>query len=430
VPQRVEGSGVERRDRGTLTRSAAPCAAWLAVALVAAAQVHAALDRPLPDRLADLHVYVASVRLLRDGGSLYDFAAANGAPFTYPPLAGLVFHPLGVLDEELLRPLWIAVLLAAVVLTARVVARGDGVHRLLPPGLPVPAVALLLVASQPVSANIRFGQVSLLLVLPVLLDCAGPPAPRRPLWSIGIGSGLAGAIKLTPLIFLPYLWFAGAPAARLRFPAGPAAGRHRAGLTAAAAFVTATVLAWALLPGESARFWLAEIWEVSRIGDLSAGGNQSLNGALLRWGLPEQHRLLLLGLLGPAVMAVALVRAVRAARNARPLAGTVIMGTAGLLVSPVSWTHHQVWLVLAALLTISHRRAPNLVWTAFAAAITILPVTRLPAAAITGDLRMLLAFAVACLIPFSATRHSPVTPSMRSRSRSAWPRCRAYSLMR
>ncbi|MFG1950102.1 hypothetical protein [Micromonospora sp. NPDC048830] len=67
---------------------------WFAVALVVALQVAGALNRPVRDRLADLHVYWGSVRVLLDGGSLYDFAAGNDAPFTYPPFAGLLFTPL------------------------------------------------------------------------------------------------------------------------------------------------------------------------------------------------------------------------------------------------------------------------------------------------------------------------------------------------
>jgi hypothetical protein len=50
--------------------------------------------RPPGDRLADLNVHLGSVRGLLNGASLYDFHAANGAPFTYPPFAGLLFVSL------------------------------------------------------------------------------------------------------------------------------------------------------------------------------------------------------------------------------------------------------------------------------------------------------------------------------------------------
>src|SRR3954464_3590556 len=49
--------------------------------------------RPPGDRLADLNVYLGSVRGLLAGGSLYDFHAGNGAPFTYPPLRGCFSFP-------------------------------------------------------------------------------------------------------------------------------------------------------------------------------------------------------------------------------------------------------------------------------------------------------------------------------------------------
>src|SRR5262245_18614741 len=82
---------------------------WYLAALAAAFQVYSALVRPAYDRLADLAVYAGSVRLLADGGSLYDFAAAhNAAPFTYPPFAGLVLYPLALVDDGVARAGWTA----------------------------------------------------------------------------------------------------------------------------------------------------------------------------------------------------------------------------------------------------------------------------------------------------------------------------------
>ena len=79
--------------------------------------------------------------------------------------------------------------------------------------------------------------------------------------------GLAAAIKLTPLIFIPLLWFA---------------GRRRAALTAAATFGGGAAVAAAALPGDSWRFWTTEVFTVSRLGHITSVGNQSLNGALMR----------------------------------------------------------------------------------------------------------------------------------------------------
>jgi alpha-1,2-mannosyltransferase len=362
---------------------------WFAAAAVAIAQSMAALRRPADDRLADLHVYRESVRLLVNGGSLYDFAApGTGAPFTYPPFAGLVFSPLSLVPEAPLRIAWTIGTLAVVVLVAALVGRRGDVTA--PWGaLAAPLVALVLFLSAAVSSNLRFGQVSVVLVALVLVD-ALRVVPHR---YAGIATGVAAAVKLTPLIFIPYWWIA---------------GRRRTAVTAAATFAGCTALAWAVLPGESTRFWLTAIWHLNRVGHITTGGNQSLNGALLRWELPEAARAALVGSIGLAVVALAMWRAVRAHRNDRPLAAVVIVGAAGLVVSPVSWTHHQVWLVLAALLAVSPRRWLSLLWAGTVAVVMIAPVTSVAAGVpIIEDARLLLAIAVACAVPFVAVRRRP-----------------------
>jgi alpha-1,2-mannosyltransferase len=108
------------------------------------------------------------------------------------------------------------------------------------------------------------------------------------------------------------------------------------------------------------------------------------------------------------VVVAALVRAVRAHRNDQLLAAAVVIGAAGLVVSPVSWTHHQVWLVLAALLAVGARTRTSLWWAIGVVAVMTLPVTAvgagLPGDAVFGNARLLLAVAVAAVVPFAAVR--------------------------
>ncbi|MFI6825196.1 glycosyltransferase 87 family protein [Micromonospora sp. NPDC050187] len=351
-------------------------------------QSWAALTRPASNRLPDLQVYVSSVDFLLDGRSLYDFTAADGAPFTYPPFAGLLFTPLAIVPTDPLRLIWTVATLVLVVLLAALSTRAD-LSRPAPAAITVPAVACLLFASAPVSSNIRFGQISLLLVALVLVDCLG----LLPLRYRGVATGVAAAVKLTPLVFVAYWWFS---------------GQRRTAVNATATIVVCTALAWIVLPGESTRYWFTEIWNVDRVGNIHGGGNQSLSGALLRWGVPDGARTVVAGVLGAAVVLLGLVRAVRANRHGAPFAAAVIVGAAGLVFSPVSWTHHQTWLVLAGLLAVSARRWVNVAWSALVAALMVLPVTsvgaELPGAAVTGNTRLLLAIAVACFVPFVAVR--------------------------
>jgi alpha-1,2-mannosyltransferase len=361
---------------------------WLAVAVVAGAQAWGGVDRHALDRFPDLQVYLGAIRLWRDGGSLYDFAAVNTqAPFTYPPFAALVLHPLSLVPFPAAATLW-GLATAAVVIAVAVVAvrrspwRESG-------GLALALVALALFLSAPVSSNIRFGQVSVFLVALILVDML-KLVPER---FQGVATGLAAAIKLTPLIFVPYLW---------------CAGRRRAAVTAAGTFAACVGIAWLVVPGESVRFWFTEIWNVDRVGNIATGGNQSLNGALLRWELPDRLRSVAVLLVGGTVVVLALIRAVRAHRRGDLLTAAVVVGAAGLVVSPVSWTHHQVWLVLAALLTVGAGRGGRWWWPAIVLVVMLLPVTSvgadLPGGAVTGNARLWLAIAVAAAVPLRAVR--------------------------
>ncbi|RUL92724.1 glycosyltransferase 87 family protein [Verrucosispora sp. FIM060022] len=359
---------------------------WVAVFVAAAAQAWAGLSRPWADRLSDLQVYIGGVRTWLAGDSLYDFAAAGtGAPFTYPPLAGLLFLPLGHLNTTAVMVGWTILTVAAVVAIAKITAGAAARTWGLRKKVAVPAVALLLFLSAPVSSNLRFGQISIFLVLFVLVD-AVKVVPER---YRGVATGLAAALKLTPLIFIPYLWLAGQRAAAVK---------------ALGTFVVATLLGWLVLFDESVRYWTKELLDVERVGNIATGGNQSLNGALLRLDLPDSIRSGTVLLLGGVIVVIALVRATRLSRRENLLAATLIVGAAGLVFSPVSWTHHQVWLVLAAVLPISVAVWKRRAWAVLVAIVMIAPVTSigagLPGGVVWGNARLVLAVAIACLVPF------------------------------
>src|SRR4051812_3729370 len=68
-----------------------------------------------------------------------------------------------------------------------------------------PMIAVVLLLSKPLQSNLRFGQVSVFLVLLVLVDLITLRGSRAQ----GVLTGLAGAIKLTPLLFAVFYWVAG-----------------------------------------------------------------------------------------------------------------------------------------------------------------------------------------------------------------------------
>jgi alpha-1,2-mannosyltransferase len=322
---------------------------WVPAAAVAVVQAVWLLR--LPDRFADLHVYRGSVLAMRRGASLYSYVASNGDPFTYPPFAGLVLYPTSWPVELV----WMVLTFGAVAWCAVLVA---------PHWAPLVCAALLL--SAPVVRDLRFGQVSLFLALLVLLQ------------GRGIATGVAAAVKLTPLVFVPYLWLS---------------GQRRVALTALATFLGCTGLAWLVLPTDSVRYWFTELWHTDRVGNLALSGNQSLKGVLLRAGVSSQAVWLALALV---VLVVGLWRAALAGRHGDPFTGIVIAGAVGVAVSPVSWTHHQIWLVFAAFCVVAGSRRWQVAWTASVLVVMTVPVL--------VNLRAPLALAIACVVPFASVR--------------------------
>ena len=290
--------------------------------------------RPLTDRLADLGVYWGAAQAVGRGEPLYAFQAANGDPFTYPPFAMVLFYPLAYLPRIVVGAIWTVATLVAFVALARVlVARWPLVHPGRGPAL-VWACAIALLLSAPGQSNVRFGQVSVFIVLVALADAVGAvPARMR-----GVVIGAAAAVKLTPLLFIVFYLVT---------------GRRRDAVRAGVSFAVCTAFAFLLLPQASISYWTSALFTTSRIGDLAALGNQSVNGVLLRSGLPAPARPLLWLLLVAVLVVVALWRGRQLDRRGLPVHAAVLVGCATLAASPVSWTHHQFWTVLAAMLLIS-----------------------------------------------------------------------------
>ncbi|GAA1518589.1 hypothetical protein GCM10009827_037220 [Dactylosporangium maewongense] len=332
-------------------------AAWAVFGGIAAVSAALVWRRPDAQRLSDLHIYYGAAKF---DGPLYDYVAENGGPFTYPPFAMVLFRPLSMLPEATLGVLWLAMTCAAVIAIARTVTRsstatgtatgtstgtstvtgtaaqsGGGVgSRFFTRGLMAAGVATALLVSAPVQSNLRFGQVSIFIVLLALVD-AGQVVPAR---FRGILVGVAAAIKLTPLLFVVYFLVA---------------RRYKDAARAGAAFVACAGVAAVLMPGASVRYWGGTIFQTSRIGDLASLGNQSVHGMLLRIGLSPATLPVVWAVLIAAICGAALLRARALHLHGEPVRAAVLVGCATVAASPVSWTHHQVWTVLAAMLLVA-----------------------------------------------------------------------------
>ncbi|MFF5546216.1 glycosyltransferase 87 family protein [Streptomyces olivaceoviridis] len=324
----------------------------LGVCLVSFAAFWAA-QRAAHVSMIDLMVYRAEGATVRAGGDLYALrATAAHLPTTYPPFAALLFTPLPLLDTALLRALATAGNLALLVVFVRLSLKLVGHAR----GETVWWVAAPAVWCEPVWTTVRYGQINLLLAVLVLWDLTRRPEGGSDRWT-GVGLGLAAAVKLTPALFPVFLLATGV-VARLRGGHAEPWLRHARG--AAVAFAGATLLAAAVLPYDSWRFWTRTLFRASRVGHAEDTANQALRGVLARLlHTPEPGALWMTCVAVVAVLGLAV--AVRAELRGQRAWAVCVCAVTALLVSPVSWTHHWVWCVpLVLLLWTRGRRAAAL----------------------------------------------------------------------
>jgi alpha-1,2-mannosyltransferase len=281
----------------------------------------------------DFDVYRTGGRAVLNGIPLYRGAFSVGGthlPFTYPPLAALLFTPFSALPMRVGGVLFILLSLAAIAVTVAVVigALASEAGRRLPPNAAwwaalasLPVVVWL----WPVTSTMLFGQINALLMALVVADLLLPRTP----WPRGTLVGLAAAIKLTPAVFGLYFL--------LRRQAGPA----RTCVVSAFSF---TALAALVLPRDSLEFWTHAMLDPSRVGGLMYSANQSWRGALARFvDEPMQSEIWVALIIATAVLAIwAMVRQLRVGAFAAAMCTNALLG---LLISPVSWAHHWVWLL-------------------------------------------------------------------------------------
>ncbi|WP_326568367.1 glycosyltransferase 87 family protein [Amycolatopsis rhabdoformis] len=294
---------------------------------------------------ADASVYRAGALTLLKGEPLYTSADLTTLPdwvrlpFTYTPAAAALFLPLALVPAGLEWGVLTVLSVVSLTVVIAVVARPSRWWLLGATG-----AALVL---EPVWKTLSLGQVNLILMAFVIVDVLVLSA-RNSRWA-GVLIGVAAAVKLTPLIFVPYLFFT---------------GRWKDGLRALGTFVALEAVMFAVIPHDAWLFWTKAATDPSRVGSVTWIFNQSLNGlvnrasALAPWSLTVAVGVGVV-LAGPAVWLV-----VRYSRRGEPLAALLVAAFYALLLSPVSWSHHWVWAVpLIGLLVVTGRR-----WWALAAA--------------------------------------------------------------
>ena len=256
--------------------------------------------------------------------------------FTYTPFAAIAFALVSFIPMTPLEALSVVVNICCLVAALWFTFRGLGyTNRRVRLGVVLIAAAVTFWL-QPVVRTIYLGQINLILMAAIMWDLTQPDttASGRHRWWKGVATGVAAGIKLTPLIFVPYLLVT----RKWREAAGCVGG-----------FLATVVIGFIVLPQDSSQWWLhgMVLSDGTRTGFTGWAGNQSLRGLTTR----------LMGSIaaGTAPWILASVLAVIGGITAAYLlerAGyhvVAILATAltGLLVSPISWDHHWVWIALA-----------------------------------------------------------------------------------
>lgn len=353
-------------------------------------------DYKLPQHF-DVYVYWYALNNWFSGNSLYDWYALPDYkmyPFTYPPFGAWVLSPLTWFDYETAARLMIMAIALQTAVIVALVGRSLGWSWGSAFAI-APWVAILVQQClEPFTQSVGFAQVNTAMMALVMIDVAAPPSWK----GRGVASGLAAAIKLTPaiavLIFLlrrqwrsaitmvatsltvTLLSWVISPGESARFffdamwdpqRAGDAyytSNQNLKGFVARALPENTWSIAWAITV---ALALVAAVWLCLRIqaaatsvvtphsaSDDAAPG--PLNAATPATGVTVSAASA--ALVAPAGDAVELAASdavaapdVVATTPAAPvlpenlatlLTAAVIM-TLGLLVSPITWSHHWVW---------------------------------------------------------------------------------------
>lgn len=304
---------------------------------------------PWAPAMIDLDVYRRTGDLVLQGQDFYHVDA--WLPWIYPPFPALLAIPFAAIPLAAAQLLWLA--LNAACLMAMLYRLGLKGWQL---SLAATAIIWLV---EPVRETLGFGQVAIFLVTAAVLDSMpGPTVFRRRLLPEGWLTGVATAVKLTPAVVAVYNFFA---------------GKRREGVVSFLTFLACTAVGLVVLWGPSLTYWGRLL---SGDSGLNTGivfkTNQSVLGVWTRqFGEASRGGLVLAAL----VVALGVAAAVLMHRAGEVPLALCLAGLTSLLASPISWSHHYVWIVPFAVVLLRNQRIPGYlrvtgliyaIWTAFA----------------------------------------------------------------
>ena len=320
---------------------------WSVVLLVVAvALFYRALLRPP----LDLQVYLLGGSIVIDrSDDLYAASAVTsaGLQFTYPPFAAVMFVPSALVGLTVSSVVIVIVSLGCLIRMCYLVIVGTRFCDFYQVSVPTATVlaSLATVVAEPATTNFSLGQVNIILCWAVVEDVFG-----RRRWFSGALVGVAAGIKLVPAIFIVYFLLT------------------RRWREAAVSFgvAAATVIVGAVMMPRSSRLYWSGLGELQNrvAGDPLKGdgldqvGNQSVLGALHRLVGEEMRPVWVV--MATLILIIAGVRVWSVRGPDQAVESVVVLALAGLLVSPVSWTPHWIWITpLVIVLLVRAKETPS-----------------------------------------------------------------------
>lgn len=318
--------------RYTLALLGLLCGAWKVVE-----------DTRITDFPIDMVVYREGVKAFLEHRSVYSEPMLAGdieLPFIYPPFGALVMVPLTAfdgIDHDMAGDIMVIfsdllVLVCLYFVFKAVLKKPDFL-------LPITTITWAIVLRfEPVDLNNGFAQINIVVMTLVILDLV----PRKRLLPQGVLIGLAAAIKITPLAMLLYFLVR---------------KEWKQIATAFLSAVAATLLAAAFRWDAFVEFFSSKLLDMGSGGDFGVAteyqSNSSIKGAIQRM-YSSTEAMDANGLtINIAWIAASLVVIAFAAWLTKRLCeehllvdAQLVTALTLLLISPVSWSHHWVWLTL------------------------------------------------------------------------------------
>jgi alpha-1,2-mannosyltransferase len=275
----------------------------------------------------DVDVYRLGAETFLRGHSIYTQLPVSSEggplPYTYPPFSAVVFVPLGLVPPSIGFPALAAVSALALIPLVRAYRKVPEFQSLLVKPWMVLAAAIALVVAHPVKNTLFWGQINVILMMLVAMDCLSP----NPRWPRGMLIGIAAAVKLTPAGFVLLLL--------LRKD-------YRAVVTSVISFLVMTGIGWLLMPSDSFIYWTNRVFNATEMYIGLPYANESLIASLKKLGMTGTPLTVVSGIGLVAVVIMTWLGTRRALADGNVALALGVNAAGVLLVSPISWSHHWV----------------------------------------------------------------------------------------